>query len=168
MTSLLSFIKIANDEHDALSEYCNALSLLSREINKSQPPEISQLSAEDPMHFIPQENEVESALVHYTSCLKNLKLRHSNLVKSLREMESQQNESESLPEVFAEHVELSGRVLTTCASSASRGFGALYENGLLKNLSGAGNDDWHEIRIVSLVSLRASIEIVKNKIEAIG
>ena len=75
MTSLLSFIKIANDEHDALSEYCNALSLLSREINKSQPPEISQLSAEDPMYFIPQENEVESALVHYTSCLKNLKLR---------------------------------------------------------------------------------------------
>ncbi len=68
---------------------------------------------------------------------------------------------------MTKHIELSSRALRTCASSDTKGYGPLHENGILKNLTGATHGgemdvDWHEARLVSLVSLRASIERLKE------
>jgi len=120
---------------------------------------------------MPQERKEESALVDYMTTLRNLQLCHSKLVQCFQEMtmnvneEVKTNKNQTQSEILTRHIDVSKRALTTCASSTSRGFGPLHENGLIKNLTGNGDDDWHEIRVVTLVSLRASITKVRKDLE---
>ena len=174
------FIKQANSEHDALSEYCNSLSTLSHSINSSQekhPEEEIMLgnpnaSRKDrgsarQMQMQMQTNErseVETELIEHTRILLTLQTCHARLIQTCDELEKS-SDSKLQDEMCRKHVGLSHRVLASCASTNSRGYGPLYQNGLLKNLTGNGDDDWHEIRVVALVSLRASIERMKIEFE---
>jgi|EP00979_Chaetoceros_neogracilis_P003495 hypothetical protein len=178
------FIKQANIEHDALSEYCNSLSTLSHRIGTSQEthPEVETMagnpshnphmnaSRTDPALMIHMEmpmeeqNEIESELIEHTRTLRHLQTCHSKLIQTRDTMEKS-SDNKLQDEMCEKHVRLSQRVLASCASTNSRGYGPLYENGLLKNLIGNGDDDWHEIRLVSLVALRASIEKMKIELE---
>jgi hypothetical protein len=162
--SVQKFLELADKEHDALSTYCNALSSLSHAISNKKPVLNSHFSPLDPINMIPMQSKEETALIEYMEALKNLQLCHSKIEQYLLETKETVTEHES--KCLTEHVMLSKRALTTCASSASKGFGPLHENGLLKNLAGNGNDDWHEMRVVTLVSLRASISNLRNNIEA--
>ena len=170
----LTFVELAEKEHDALSAYCNVLSSLSHAINHQKSKLLNHPSGSgllDPLRFMPQERKEESALVDYMTTLRNLQLCHSKLVQCFQEMtmnvneEVKANQNQTQSEILTRHIDVSKRALTTCASSTSRGFGPLHENGLIKNLTGNGDDDWHEIRVVTLVSLRASIAKVRKDLE---
>lgn len=74
------------------------------------------------------------------------------------------------------HLELSTRVLKTCASSMKSGYGPFFENGMLKNIGGGGAgqavdsdsiEDWHDIRIVALTAYRGSIARLKQVVDTV-
>ena len=181
------FLGYANDEYEKLSQYCNNLSNLSG-LNKisSQHSSTSSIEATDSTllnrkvrdisrsqyltHAIsisPLTNE-ETTFVKYYDALNELREAHSKLVKWSESSQIQhESNSESLKDtesfkLASEHLQLSGRVLRTCAcSSESKGYGPLFENGMVKNLAGTV-EDWHEIRIVALVALRGSISKIKR------
>ncbi len=160
------FVELAEKEHGALSTYCNSLSTLSHAISSKKPKiNYDNSSQLDPISFIPQERKEESALMEYTASLRNLQLCHSKLTQCFQEILTNQDVNPTLLEAMKGHLELSERSLRTCASSTSRGVGPLHENGLIKNLTGNGDEDWHEIRIVTLVALRASISKLKDCVQ---
>mmetsp|Transcript_16039 Transcript_16039/g.24037 ORF Transcript_16039/g.24037 Transcript_16039/m.24037 type:complete len:207 (+) Transcript_16039:3-623(+) len=180
-----SFIQIANSEHDALSDFCNSFTEMSYAMN--QPKDSSKTSSTsvgmkdsestllDSSRFLFMKGnaKIDSSLMEYVKALKRLQLCHSELVKfievdvgqSKSSAQSEEERPRNAEDFISRHVQLSSRVLRTCASSStSKGYGPLHENGLLKNLIGMsvnGSVDKHELRIVSLVSLRASIERIK-------
>ena len=168
---------------DALSEYCYVLSTLSYAINSSQKPNDMNMNMNmnstksglmlHPSLFIPKQKKEESALMDYNIALGNLQACHSKLVDCLQ-ARSDDTATRTTDNVLllartllSQHVELSQRALTTCASSNSKGYGPLHENGLLKNLTGDGEDDFHEVRVVTLAALRASIEKLKRDLETV-
>jgi hypothetical protein len=72
-----------------------------------------------------------------------------------------------------DHINLSTRIITTCASSStSAGFGPLYENGILRDLNGSDdimNQSWHHVRIISLATLQTNIsKLRRNLMEIFG
>ena len=167
---------------DALSEYCYVLSTLSYAINSSEKPNDMNMnmnmnstksgSGLHPSLFIPKQKKEESALMDYTIALGNLQVCHSKLVDCLQarsdDTATRTTDNISLARtLLTQHIELSQRALTTCASSNSKGYGPLHENGLLKNLTGDGEDDFHEVRVVTLAALRASIEKLKRDLETV-
>ena len=208
-------LKLANAEHDALTEYCNVISALSHAVNSSpqKQPEGSKSKSTHlnisinpaggkggrgraPMIMIPstataaaaEEDKASSALADYMTALQHLKRCHAKLRRGIEGMMAMENQSQDsntntntntsakkkIPaaahwSIFRRHLEVSRRALRTCASSSSTGFGPLHRNGLLRNLVGNGygygDDEWHEIRVVTLVSLRASIRELSRTID---
>ncbi len=158
------------------------------------PPQNSNATTRnciDPNVFLPgpfaasavsrsQEELQVSALMEYQDSLRNLQKIHSKLCECCEDImerhgsnstSSKNNESQIT--FISNHLDLSKRVLNTCSSSMKRGYGPLYENGLLKNLGGGGGvdggnsggvEDWHKIRIVALSSYRASISKLESLI----
>ncbi len=137
----------------------------------------------DPNDFLPspqssgyrktQEDMIYSnALQEYQTCLEQLRTQHSKLIHCQNKLSESMEECNDL-EMMTKHLELSSRVLKTCASSMKRGYGPFYENGILKNIGGGLNqsvesdvmEDWYEIRIVALTSYRASVARLKNHLE---
>jgi hypothetical protein len=166
-----NFIQLANREHDALTEYCNSLSTLSHSLNSTMNTNSTVTDTTTFYRDIPprrSKNEVEVSLRNHMQALKNLQTCHYEILESYHKIMNnglkEPEHDNSIPRRrLVEHMELSKRVLTTCASSSSSGYGPLHENGLLKNLTGSSKDEnWHEIRVVALVSLRASIQRLKR------
>lgn len=162
------FLILANDEFDALENYANAFSRLSHVVMESSQTD----SSLDTLHpalvpypsFRSTDSESNQALQNYSDCLETLRQIHSKLKHIISSIDASLDPTTF--QLFSEHIELSTRVLQTCASSSSsKGFGPLHENGLLKNIRGDGYVDWHEVRIVSLNSLRASIERIKRHMD---
>ena len=230
-TVFSSFLSIANEEYEALTNYCNSLSLLTHAIhnNTASTPTIStSISATndnnnnnessevmDPNLFLPkqllssssssssssslflQKEKQSNALKEYQNSLNELQNIHSKLLTchdtivnvmndDVKEHQLQQSSQSIhllsststlvlLVKSISNHLELSTRVLKTCASSMKNGYGPFYENGLLKNLGGGGGDitsgtsssmeDWHEIRIVALTAYRGSIVRLKQMVD---
>mmetsp|Transcript_17071 Transcript_17071/g.19744 ORF Transcript_17071/g.19744 Transcript_17071/m.19744 type:complete len:242 (+) Transcript_17071:28-753(+) len=122
-----------------------------------------------------------SALLEYQNTLQLLRTKHMELVECYdilskhydRQQRERHDQQENMIQI-KNHIQLSERVLKTCASSSTVGYGPFHENGLLKNLGGGGigtspsdsedprNEDWHEIRIVALTSLKASITRIRR------
>ena len=101
-----------------------------------------------------------SALGHYDTALEKVRFAHSKLISHF-----EARRDLFADEMVKEHMDISGRVIKTCAtSSSSKGFGPLHENGLMKDIAGSGEENWQEVRVVSLVALRASISRVKRVI----
>ncbi len=196
-SALTTFIALADTEYDALSEYCNSLSLLSHAIHESHKPKSFNSNSTHDLsmgttsssrtHSVGgysatlTKNKEEQALLGYTRALRTLQKCHSKLIQckhSYYESTTTTHDNEinadnkilheDIKHFIMKHLELSSRVLRTCASSDTKGYGPLHENGILKNLTGAAahggemDIDWHEARLVSLVSLRASIERLKE------
>jgi hypothetical protein len=124
---------------------------------------------------------LQESMEEYYDAIDSLRTCHAQLVQFISEQELWYNQKQVEEHIqqqpilgwMKDHCELSGRVLTTCASSStSRGFGPFYENGLLKDLNGKDdsmNQSWHQVRILSLATLQANItKIRKNLLEIYG
>jgi len=183
---VLNFIELANREHDALTEYCNSLSTLSHALHSTNNARNNDNAVTDTFiyndapHRSTKNEQVEASLLNYIQALTNLQSCHGAIQEKYhksttmtittrtrtRTMNNEHNISTFQRKLLFEHMELSRRVLTTCASTSSVGYGLLHENGLLKNLVGLKKDEnWHEIRVVALVSYRASIQRLKREFD---
>lgn len=164
--SIDQFLNLANDEFDALENYANSFSRLSHVMENSQK---SSLDTSESLYyptatFMSIESQSNKALSNYMESLEELRQSHIKLKHFVSAMNASFDPTAF--QLFSDHIELSTRVLQTCASSSSsKGFGPLHENGLLKNIRGDGRVDWHEVRVVSLTSLRASIERIKRYLD---
>ena len=162
------FLNFANDEFNALQNYANSFSELSHVVMGSSNTTTSSLDSSHLLLHYPSFRSSDSdsnlTLQNYIECLETLRQSHSKLKTFVSSIDTSLDPTTF--KLFSEHIELSTRVLLTCASSSSsKGFGPLHENGLLKNIRGDGYVDWHEVRMVSLNSLRASIERIKMHLD---
>jgi hypothetical protein len=161
------FLNVANDELNALQNYANSFSELSHVVMGSSNTPSSLDSSHLLLHypsFRSSDSESNSTLQNHIECLETLRQSHSKLKTFVSTIHTSLDPTTF--KLFSEHIELSTRVLLTCASSSSsKGFGPLHENGLLKNIREDGYVDWHEVRMVSLNSLRASIERIKMHLD---
>lgn len=73
--------------------------------------------------------------------------------------ESGRSASSATEEAFSNHIELSERVIRTIMKSSKHDSGILFQNGMLRSSSSSSND--HEINIVALAALRASVSQLK-------
>ena len=67
--------------------------------------------------------------------------------------------SSAMEDAFSKHIELSERVIRTIMKSSKYDCGILFQNGMIRSSSSSSND--HEINIVALAALRASISQLK-------
>ena len=67
--------------------------------------------------------------------------------------------SSATEDAFSNHIELSERVIRTIMKSSKHDCGVLFQNGMIRSSSSSSND--HEINIVALAALRASISQLK-------
>ncbi len=67
--------------------------------------------------------------------------------------------SSAMEDAFSNHIELSERVIRTIMKSSKHDCGVLFQNGMIRSSSSSSND--HEINIVALAALRASISQLK-------
>ena len=82
--------------------------------------------------------------------------RHNNLICKRRPSVKVQ--------VFKHHIELSERVIRTIMQSTNGECGILYENGLVRtSSSSSANTSQHEVNVVALAALRASVSQLKEQ-----
>lgn len=163
---LSTFLKLANIEFDALQEYCNSFSGLSHALSNSSSNQLDsqQNSLQRMKSFQSSSISYNDALMNYSETLEDLRTSHSKLKSYTTEVDASLHPVAT--KLYMDHIALSARCLQTCASSTHTvGFGPIHENGLIKNLKGDGNVDWHAVRVVSLASLRANIERIKSDLE---
>ncbi|KAL3767022.1 hypothetical protein ACHAWU_004520 [Discostella pseudostelligera] len=90
-------------------------------------------------------------------------LHNSNVSKDDHPQQQHNNVSRSpspMVEALTRHIELSERVIRTVMKSSSAGqCGILFENGILRTSSSSVSD--HEVNVVALASLRASVSQLK-------
>ena len=67
--------------------------------------------------------------------------------------------SSATEDAFSKHIELSERVIRSIMKSSKHDCGILFQNGMIRPSSSSSND--HEINIVALAALRASISQLK-------
>jgi hypothetical protein len=164
--SIDQFLNLANDEFEALQNYANNFSRLSHVMESSQKSSLdtSESLLYHASPFMSSESQSNEELMNYMESLEDLRQSHFKLKHFVSSMNASFDPTAF--QLFSDHIELSTRILQTCASSScSKGFGPLHENGLLKNIRGDGRVDWHEVRVVSLTSLRASIERIKSYLD---
>lgn len=170
------FIKLANEEHDALTDYCNSFAELSMElstnsINKKSPTQ----DEEDDMYMNFQagihlhdtereESQSQQYVLQYMGKLEILREVHASLIRKYNELKLQ-NMNEKILDELERHTKISTRAISSVASSTTKGLGPIQMNGMQRNVTGNGDQNLHELRIVSLVSLRASIEQIKSALE---
>lgn len=170
------FIKLANEEHDALTDYCNSFAELSMElstnsINKKSPTQ----DEEDDMYMNFQagihlhdtereESQSQQYVLQYMGKLEILREVHASLIRKYNELKLQ-NMNEKILDELERHTKISTRAISSVASSTTKGLGPIHMNGMQRNVTGNGDQNLHELRIVSLVSLRASIEQIKSALE---
>lgn len=170
------FIKLANEEHDALTDYCNSfaelsMQLSSNSINKKSPVQ----DEEDDMYMNFQagihlhdtereESQSQQYVLQYMVKLEILREVHASLIRKYNELKLQ-NMNEKILDELERHTKISTRAIASVASSTTKGLGPIHMNGMQRNVTGNGDQNLHELRIVSLVSLRASIEQVKSALE---
>ena len=67
-------------------------------------------------------------------------------------------------QAFKHHIELSEKVLRTIMQSTNGECGILYENGLVRtSSSSSANTSQHEVNVVALAALRASVSQLKEQ-----
>ena len=81
--------------------------------------------------------------------------RHNNLICKRRPSAKVQ--------AFKHHIELSERVIRTIMQSTNGECGILYENGLVRTSSSSANTSQHEVNVVALAALRASVSQLKEQ-----
>ncbi|GFH48662.1 predicted protein [Chaetoceros tenuissimus] len=171
------FIRLANEEHDALTDYCNSfaelsMQLSSNSINKTSP--VVQYE-EDDMYMNFQagihlhdtkrvESQSQQYVLQYIGKLEMLREVHASLIRKYNELKLQ-NMNEKILDELERHTKISTRVIASVASSTTKGLGPIHMNGMQRNVTGNGDQNLHELRMVSLVSLRASVEQVKSALE---
>lgn len=172
----LDFIRLANEEHDALTDYCNSFAELSMQLSSNSINKKSSAQDENEnmyMNFHAEihlydtergEAQSQQYVLHYMGKLENLREVHVSLIRKYNELKLQ-NMNEKILDELERHTNISTRAIASVASSTTKGFGPIHMNGMQRNVTGDGDQNLHELRIVSLVSLRASIEQVKSTLE---
>ena len=72
--------------------------------------------------------------------------------------------SSAIEEAFSNHIKLSERVIRTVmkSSKTSAECGVLFQNGMIRTSSSSARSNDHEVNVVALASLRASISQLKS------
>ena len=172
----LDFIRLANEEHDALTDYCNSFAELSMQLSSNPINKKSSAQDENDNMYINFHEEFHlydtargeaqshQYVLQYMGKLETLREVHVSLIRKYNELKLQ-NMNEKILDELERHTKISTRAIASVASSTTKGFGPIHMNGMQRNVTGDGDQNLHELRIVSLVSLRASIEQVKSTLE---
>ena len=146
-------------------------------------------------YILEYQNKQKAALLAYTNSLTTLQTIHKKLsqchdtivkveknctvqaapIHANSHYDNSNDHFDEFAKSISNHLGLSKRVLKTCASSMSAGFGPFYDNGMIKNLGGSNSgqessilEDWHEIRIVAVTAYRGSIAQMKQLIASVN
>jgi len=182
----MDWIQTALHEYEQIASLCNAQSTLSNTIaSSSSSTTYSTYGIHygdlDPKKLSAQlqQQSLHEQLANYYKEIDAVRKTHSSLKKQL--ISRQENDNETCQdtnnnniankqtsqsqkiEAFSNHIQLSERVIRTVMMQTSTECGILYANGLVRSTSA----DQHEINIVALAALRASVSQLKEKFNEI-
>ena len=178
----MDWIQTALHEYKQIASLCNAQSTLSNTILSSSSSPTSTFGIHDDDNLDPkklsaqlQQQSLHEQLANYYKEIDAVRKTHSSLKKKLISIQENDNKTcqdsinNNIPneqtstkiEAFSNHIQLSERVIRTVMMQTSTECGVLYANGLVR----ATSADQHEINIVALAALRASVSQLKEKFE---
>jgi len=176
----MDWIQTALNEYEQIASLCNAQSTLSNTIMPSSSStstydihdnddnlDSKKLSAQL------QQQSLQEQLANYYKEIDAVRKTHSSLKKQLIYMQENDDKTDQHTinnnisnkqtspkiEAFSNHIQLSERVIRTVMMQTSTECGILYANGLVRSTSA----DQHEINVVALAALRASVSQLKEK-----
>ena len=169
----MDWIQTALHEYEQIASLCNAQSTLSNTIASSSSSSTSTGIHDNGNDLDPkklsaqlQQQSLQEQLANYYKEIDAVRKTHSSLKKQLISIQENDNKTckdtdSNIPktEAFSNHIQLSERVIRTVMMQTSTECGILYANGLVRSTSA----DQHEINIVALAALRASVSQLKEK-----
>ena len=181
-TAEQEWIETALQEYEQVASLCNAQSLLGNPAMSSSSSSVvpaadhingdeSSCGALDTNRLASQlqQHELHESLSKYYREIDALRKTHASLKAQLASLskvdgdnDAKDNTTKRRPspvsEAFSNHIQLSERVIRTVMRSTNTGqCGVLYENGLVRTSSAQD----HEVNVVALASLRASLSRLK-------
>ena len=184
------WIETALEEYEKIASLCNAQSLLGNTVSSSSSSstviddghENNDGRDLDPKRLT---HELQQLILHdhlsnYYQEIDVVRKVHSSLKEQLLSLSKMQDFSDSIKysdngsnkrniihkhrqtpniEAFSRHIELSERVIRTVMQSTPGQCGVLFENGLVRTSSSSD----HEVNVVALAALRASVSQLKEK-----
>lgn len=180
------WIQEALYEYEQIANLCNEQSHLGNASSSvPPPPQSNQLLELDPktMEAAIKYNQLVDHLSTYSDAIDSVRTIHARLKTKLLSLSNRENEesttassstqnnknepdqthtprrSSAIQEAFSNHIELSERVTRTIMKSSKTDCGVLFGNGMIR--SSSAND--HEVNVVALAALRASISQLKAK-----
>jgi len=174
----MDWIQIALHEYEQIASLCNAQSTLSNTVMSSSSSTTSTYDIHDDnldpkkLSAQLQQQSLHEQLANYYKEIDAVRKTHSSLKKQLISIQENDNKTyqdtntnnnqyctSPKIEAFSNHIQLSERVIRTAIMQTSTECGILYANGLVRSTSA----DQHEINIVALAALRASVSQLKEK-----
>ena len=176
----MDWIQTALHEYEQIASLCNAQSTLSNTVMSSSSASTYDIHNDNDDNLDPkklsaqlQQQSLQEQLSNYYREIDAVRKTHSSLKKqliSIQENDKTCQDTNNIPneqyrtspkiEAFSNHIQLSERVIRTVMMQTSTECGILYANGLVRAVA-AG--DQHEINIVALAALRASVSQLKEK-----
>mmetsp|Transcript_3990 Transcript_3990/g.6597 ORF Transcript_3990/g.6597 Transcript_3990/m.6597 type:complete len:202 (-) Transcript_3990:49-654(-) len=180
------WIQEALYEYEQIANLCNEQSHLGNASSSvPPPPQSNQLLELDPktMEAAIKYNQLVDHLSTYSDAIDSVRTIHARLKTKLLSLSNRENDesitassstqnnknepdqthtprrSSVIQEAFSNHIELSERVTRTIMKSSKTDCGVLFGNGMIR--SSSAND--HEVNVVALAALRASISQLKAK-----
>ena len=174
----MDWIQRALHEYEQIASLCNAQSTLSNTAMSSSSTTSTGIHDNDndldPKKLSErlQHKSLQEQLSNYYKDIDAVRKTHSSLKKQLISIQENDNKTcqdtnnnisnkQTSPkiEAFSNHIQLCERVIRTVMMQTSTECGILYANGLVRSTSA----DQHEINIVALAALRASVSQLKEK-----
>ena len=176
----MDWIQRALHEYEQIASLCNAQSTLSNTAMSSSSTTSTGIHDNDndldpkKLSAQLQQRSLHEQLANYYKEIDAVRRTHSLLKKQLIAIQENDNETDqdtnnNIPtkqyrtshkiEAFSNHIQLCERVIRTVMMQTSTECGILYANGLVRSTSA----DQHEINIVALAALRASVSQLKEK-----
>ena len=181
----MDWIQTALHEYEQIASLCNSQSTLSNTVMSSSSASTYDIhdndDSLDPRRLSAQlqQQSLHEQLANYYKEIDAVGKTHSSLKKQLisiqendyktcqdtnnNNISNKQYRTSQKIEAFSNHIQLSERVIRTVMMQTSTECGVLYANGLVRSTSA----DQHEINIVALAALRASVSQLKEKFNEI-
>lgn len=183
------WIQTSLEEYEKIASLCNAQSLLGNTVTSSSSSsniiDDDHENNNDGRDLDPKRLtlEMQQLILHdhlsnYYEEIDAVRKVHSSLKEQLLSLSKMQDSSDTIKhsdnncgnkrnitqtpnilEAFSQHLELSERVIRTVMQSAPGQCGVLFENGLVRTSSSSD----HEVNVVALAALRASVSQLKVK-----
>lgn len=179
-----AFLASAATESAALSDFCNAYAEMTHAAAEHKPSSLTMSSSSSPSPSgggLGDDRSARTRRLHravsaHSDALEALRAArkkvladHSRFVRQCKDDPGRRplrGDVLSLSESISRHVGLSERAVRTCCSQG----GLIHANGLLVSDAAGGEGDvsGHEMRLVMLSAVRASIAEVKREVEKLS